>query len=256
LPSDSCAKQAGPTSPPQPITTGHALSTRQPCSDSQPENASPLPDGSPRNCCETLIAVMREAASRSVRALRAISWSGRVAIHLCDTPWSALRSPQSTHADRHGRVDERRAGAAEGVGASAWRPAWWSGGEQTPGWAEVQSLIQSSDVGGLTQATPIVVAWSAAQCICRPGCRPACPSRESGLGRAACSVHHTRHGGPGLAENARWTVGGRECPGTEHATSHARAFRAAAGRLPAACCPPPAVPAPAFPFASWGRTMG
>jgi hypothetical protein len=42
LPSDSCAKQAGPTSPPQPITTGHAPSTWPPCSGSQPENASPL----------------------------------------------------------------------------------------------------------------------------------------------------------------------------------------------------------------------
>ncbi|MFE2969347.1 hypothetical protein ACFXKC_37910 [Streptomyces sp. NPDC059340] len=41
-PSDSCAKQAGPISPPQPITTAHAPNTRQPCSDSQPENASPL----------------------------------------------------------------------------------------------------------------------------------------------------------------------------------------------------------------------
>jgi len=42
LPSDSCAEQAGPTSPPQPIITGHAPSTRPPCSGSQPENASPL----------------------------------------------------------------------------------------------------------------------------------------------------------------------------------------------------------------------
>lgn len=41
-PSDSYAKQAGPTSPPQLITTGHAPSTQQTCSDSQPENASPL----------------------------------------------------------------------------------------------------------------------------------------------------------------------------------------------------------------------
>ncbi|TDT39632.1 putative transposase YbfD/YdcC [Streptomyces sp. BK208] len=41
-PSDSCAKQAGPTSLPQPITIGHALITLPPCSDSQPENASPL----------------------------------------------------------------------------------------------------------------------------------------------------------------------------------------------------------------------
>lgn len=42
-PSDSCAKQAGPTLPPQSITTGHNPITLSPCSDSQPENASPLP---------------------------------------------------------------------------------------------------------------------------------------------------------------------------------------------------------------------
>ncbi|MEU0072551.1 ISAs1 family transposase [Streptomyces sp. NPDC006332] len=40
--SDSCAKQAGPTSPPQSITTGQAPSTQPPRSDSQLENASPL----------------------------------------------------------------------------------------------------------------------------------------------------------------------------------------------------------------------
>ncbi|GGN48848.1 hypothetical protein GCM10011579_001960 [Streptomyces albiflavescens] len=41
---------AGPTTPPQPITTSHAPSTRQPCCDSQPENTSPLGRGARRAC--------------------------------------------------------------------------------------------------------------------------------------------------------------------------------------------------------------